>query len=197
MPPAALGDITGVVLAGGRGARMGGADKGLIELDGAPLVQHVLVRFAPQVAQVMISANRNLERYRTYAPRVFGDDAPAGDYAGPLAGLRAGLAHAATPWVAFVPCDAPRLPMTLVAQLADAVGTRGARAAVARCDGRVQPVFCLLATALLPALDAHRATGGAAVHRWLDAAGAIAVDFQDAGAFSNVNSPAALAAGLR
>jgi molybdopterin-guanine dinucleotide biosynthesis protein A len=197
MPPATLGDITGVVLAGGRGARMGGADKGLVELNGVPLVQLVLARFAPQVTAVIVSANRNIERYRTFVPRVVSDDAPSGVYAGPLAGMRAGLAHTSTPWAAFVPCDAPGLPLTLVARLAEAVNARGARAAVARSDGRMQPVFCLLATALLPALDAHRAAGGSAVHRFLDSAGAVEVDFDDASAFRNLNSPEALAAGLR
>lgn len=197
MPLAAAASITGVVLAGGAGMRMGGADKGLLDLHGLPLVEHVLGRFAPQVAQVMISANRNAERYGALVPRVLRDDAPPGVYCGPLAGMRAGLAHAPTAWVAFVPCDAPQLPRTLVARLADAANARGASAAVARTEGRVQPVFCLLATALLTALDAYRARGGAAVHRWLGEIGAVPVDFDEPLAFRNLNTPDALSAAPR
>jgi len=197
VPPAAPGSITGVVLAGGAGSRMGGADKGWIELGGRPLIEHVLHRFTPQVAHTMISANRNVERYRALVPRVLVDDAPAGVYGGPLAGVRGGLAHAPTPWVAFVPCDAPQLPRTLVARLADAIEARGAAAAVARVQGRLQPVHCLLATALLGALDAHRAAGGASVQGWLHAVGAVPVDFDDALAFANLNSADAVSAALR
>lgn len=197
MPPAALGSVTGVVLAGGQGARFGGADKGWLELHGLPLVEHVLARFAPQVSHVMVSANRNLDRYRALVPRVLTDEAPLGVYGGPLAGMRAGLAHAPTAWVAFVPCDAPQLPRTLVARLAEAASARGARAAAARCEGRLQPVFCLLATALLAELDAHRAAGGASVHGFLERVGAVPVDFDESLAFRNLNTPDALSAGLR
>ncbi|SPE29894.1 hypothetical protein SBBP1_510010 [Burkholderiales bacterium] len=110
--------ITGVILAGGRGARMGGADKGLVAFNGRALVAHVLARLQPQVAEIIISANRNVDRYRVFGHRVVQDDrANFGPFAGPLAGMLAGLRQSRLPWVAFVPCDAPALPLDLVAAL--------------------------------------------------------------------------------
>lgn len=197
MPLAVLDSITGLILAGGQGARMGGVDKGLLELHGLPLVEHVLGRLAPQVSSVMISANRNLDRYRALVPRVLSDAPSAERFCGPLAGIHAGLTHAPTAWVAVVPCDAPQLPRVLVARLADAVNSRGAPAACARADGRLQSVFCLLATALLPALTTHLQRGGRAAHAWLAEVGAIAVDFDDASGFRNINTADALAGGPR
>lgn len=170
---------------------MGGADKGLVVFRNRPLVAHAIERLAPQVATLMISANRNLERYRAFTPRVFGDAAGSA-FPGPLAGIEAGLSHAPTPWLAVVPCDAPELPRTLVARLADAVNERGVAAACARVDGRLQPVFCLLSGALLAPLRAHLAGGGRAVHSWLAEVGAAVVDFDDASAFRNLNTGAAL-----
>lgn len=197
MPLATPASVTGIVLAGGQGSRMGGADKGLVELHGLPLVEHVLGRLAPQVAGVIVSANRNLDRYRALVPRVVTDAGPPGTYRGPLAGMRAGLAAAPTAWAAFVPCDTPQLPRNLVARLSEAVNARGTAAAVARSQGRLQPVVCLLSTSLLPALDEYLAGGGAAVHRWLDSAGAVAVDFDDPMAFRNINTDDALLVGRR
>jgi molybdenum cofactor guanylyltransferase len=198
MPVATISSITGLILAGGQGARMGGADKGLIELHGLPLVEHVLGRLAPQVGSVMISANRNLDRYRQLVPRVVGDAAPSAErFAGPLAGIHAGLAHAPTAWVAVVPCDAPQLPRTLVARLADAVNNRGVTAACARVDGRQQSVFCLLSTSLVESLSRHIEGGGRAAHGWLAEVGAIAVDFDDPLAFRNVNTVDELSGGVR
>jgi len=194
MPLATRDTITGLVLAGGRDSRVGGADKGLHELHGLPLVEHVLARLAPQVGGLIISANRNQERYGALVPRIVGDAAlPSGKRcAGPLAGIQAGLAHAPTAWVVIVPCDAPQLPRSLVARLADAVNTRGTQAACARADGRLQPVFCLLATALGPSLTAHLEQGGRAVHGWLEEIRATAVDFEDPMGFRNFNTPEAL-----
>lgn len=191
MPLVAPDSVTGLILAGGQGARMGGADKGLVEFEGRPLVVHAIERLAPQVTGLMISANRNLERYRAFAPRVF-RDATEG-FPGPLAGIEAGLAHAPTPWIVVVPCDAPRLPRTLVAQLAEGASARGAAAACARVAGHQQPVFCLLSVALLEPLRRHLAGGGRTVHAWLAEIGSVAVDFEDVAAFRNFNSPSALA----
>jgi molybdenum cofactor guanylyltransferase len=198
MPLAVVDSITGLVLAGGQGARVGGADKGLLELHGLPLIEHALGRLAPQVSSVMISANRNLDRYRMLVPRVVSDAAVGSEpFRGPLAGIHAGLSHSPTAWLAVVPCDAPQLPRTLVARLADAINTRGVLAACARADGRMQSVFCLLATALVASLAAYMARGGRAVHGWLTDVGAVAVDFEDAAAFRYVNTFDALAGGLR
>jgi molybdopterin-guanine dinucleotide biosynthesis protein A len=192
MPLAEPDSVTGLILAGGQAGRRGGADRGLVEFRGRPLVLHAIERLAPQVAGLMISASRNLERYRSFVPRVF-CDAPA-TLAGPLAGIEAGLTHAPTPWVAVVPCDVPRLPLTLVARLSDAVNARGVAAACARVDGRLQPAFCLLSVVLLASLHRHLETGGRAVHAWLAAAGAVAVDFDDGAAFRKLNLSAALTA---
>jgi len=171
--------------------RLGGADEGLIEFRGRPLVAHTIERLAPQVAGVMISANRNLERYRAFASRVVAD--ADNTFSGPLAGIEAGLAHAPTPWLVVVPCNVPGLPLTLVKSLSNAVNARGVAAACARLDGRVQPVVCLLSVALLTALRRHLAGGGRAVHAWLSEVGTVAVDFEDAAAFRNLSAPVALA----
>jgi len=194
MPLAAADCITGLILAGGRHARLGGADKGLLELHGLPLVEHVLGRFSPQVSSVMISADRNLDRYRALVPRVLGEGESglAGRH-GPLAGIHAGLAHAPSAWVAVVPCDASQLPRRLVARLAEAVNTRGIPAACARADGRLQPVFCLLATSLVSSLTRYLQRGGAEMQGWLTEIGVAAVDFDDATAFRDVTTVDAFA----
>lgn len=198
MPVATISSITGLILAGGQGARIGGADKGLVELHGLPLVEHVLGRLAPQVSSVMISATRNLDRYRQLVPRVVSDAVPSGErHAGPLAGIHSGLTHAPTAWVAVVPCDVPQLPRTLVARLADAVNDRGVAATFVRVDGRQQSVFCLLATSLAAHLHRHIELGGRAVHGWLGEIGATAVDFDDSLAFRNVNTVDELSGGVR
>ena len=112
-------DVTGIVLAGGMGRRMGGVDKGLVELEGRPLVAHVLARLAPQVGALLINANQNRERYAAFGHPVVPDE--VGGFAGPLAGLHAGMTHAATPYVATVPCDSPFLPPDLVLEVSRAL----------------------------------------------------------------------------
>ncbi|MEP6506185.1 MAG: molybdenum cofactor guanylyltransferase MobA [Betaproteobacteria bacterium] len=191
--------IVGLVLAGGRGQRMGGADKGLQLWHGAPLVAHAVARLAPQVRDVMVSANRNAHAYAAYAARVL-PDADA-SFAGPLAGILAGLraAHAAgMPWLAVVPCDAPLLPDDLVGRLAREVVEAGSDGAVVRRDRgdgpRLEPVCCLLSTALAHDLERYLAEGERKVERWV-ARHATPVDFdrpEDAQAFANVNTLADL-----
>jgi molybdopterin-guanine dinucleotide biosynthesis protein A len=193
-------DVTGVVLAGGRSLRMNGADKGLVQFNGRPLVARVLERLRPQVADMLISANRNSDAYARFAPRVVGDPAQLQDvFAGPLAGMLAALRVAPTPWIATVPCDAPFLPLDLVATLAARIGSSGssggsappgaAKAAVARCEGKLQPVFCLLHTDLAPPLEQALRLGQYKAAAWLARIGAVAVDFADADAFVNFNTP--------
>src|SRR5437660_7712009 len=111
--------ITGIVLAGGQGRRMGGVDKGLVELDGRPLAAHVIARLAPQVSALVINANQNLERYAAFGHPVVPD--AVGGFAGPLAGLHAGMTAATRSCVVTVPCDSPFLPLDLVARLAHAL----------------------------------------------------------------------------
>jgi molybdopterin-guanine dinucleotide biosynthesis protein A len=190
--------ITGLVLAGGRGERMGGVDKGLQQYLGAPLIDHAVMRLAPQVHGVLISANRNIEFYATRAARVLVDSSD--NYAGPLAGILAGLRAAPTPWLAVVPCDAPRLPLDLVARLAQAVDASApsSGAVVERDHGadgrRLEPVCCLLSTALADDLARYLASGRRKVEPWV-AAHAMPVAFdrpQDADAFTNLNTLAEL-----
>src|SRR3954468_21586075 len=112
------GDITGVILAGGRGSRMGGVDKGLQNFNGMPLALHTLMRLQPQVGHVLINANRNLGAYESFGVPVWPD--VLADFAGPLAGFLAGLENCETPWLVTVPCDTPLFPADLVERLAQA-----------------------------------------------------------------------------
>jgi molybdenum cofactor guanylyltransferase len=154
-------DVTGLILAGGRGSRMGGVDKGLQLHRGRPLAVHALERLRPQVGKVMVNANRNLETYRSMGVPVWPDEVP--DYPGPLAGMLAGLTHCDTSLMATVPCDTPNFPLDLVVRLAR--GLEGADADIAVAYTRAgeelfpQPVFCLMKTSLKDALAAFIAAG--------------------------------------
>ncbi|HTB27379.1 MAG TPA: molybdenum cofactor guanylyltransferase MobA [Steroidobacteraceae bacterium] len=154
-------DITGLILAGGRGSRMGGVDKGLQIHRGRPLAAHALERLRPQVGRLMVNANRNLETYRAMGVPVWPDEVP--DYPGPLAGMLAGLAHCETALMATVPCDTPNFPLDLVARLASGLERAEADIAVAYTrageDLFPQPVFCLMKTSLEDALAAFIAAG--------------------------------------
>ena len=187
--------IAGLILAGGRGQRLGGVDKGLQPWRGLPLVDHALARLAPQVREVMISANRNTALYATRAARVLPD--ASDDFPGPLAGILAGLRAASTPWLAVVPCDSPLLPLDLFERLARGLGD--ARGAVAQRDHgagglRLEPVCCLLSATLADDLAHYLAEGGRKVEGWV-ARHSTPVLFdrpEDAAAFANINTPADL-----
>ncbi len=183
-------DITGLILCGGRGTRMGGADKGLQNYHGMPLAMHALLRLTPQVGQVMINANRNLGAYESMGVPVWPD--PVADYPGPLAGWLAGIERCETPYMAVVPCDSPHFPTDLVQRLADALVRDGAEIAMAATleDGRVQvqPVFCLLSTMLLESLVAYLHEGGRKIDRWTARHRCVQVVFDDAQAFFNANT---------
>lgn len=187
-------EITGLVLAGGRGTRMGGLDKGLVEFEGRPLAAHVLARLAPQVGALLISANRNLDRYAALGVPVVADPPEYGPFAGPLAGIRAALAAIATPWLAVVACDTPHVPLDLVERLA--AGLDGARASVAAAGGRTHGLCCLLHSTLRVALDETLARGERRVAAWLASVGARTVEFADADAFVNFNAAADLHAAV-
>ncbi|MBS0319524.1 MAG: molybdenum cofactor guanylyltransferase [Proteobacteria bacterium] len=190
----AAADITAVVLAGGQGRRMDGVDKGLVLLDGAPLVEHVVARIAPQVGAIVVNANRNAERYRALGYDVVADALPG--YAGPLAGIAAALAVAQTPYVLSVPCDTPGLPDDLVPRLAHALDLHdSAIIAVARTGAQLQPVVALMQRAVGPALATFLAGGGRKVDAWHATLPAVHVDFADeADAFTNLNTRADVAA---
>lgn len=178
-------DVTGVILAGGQGRRMGGCDKGWVELDGRPLVALALERLAPQVAEVVIVANRHLDAYRRLPARVV-CDAEAG-YHGPLMGIYSAMRAAATPWVAVTPCDSPALPHDLVMRLAEAIGDVDIAAAH---DGeRLHPVVALLRTRLADDLHAALQGGERAIRRWYTGHAWRPVDFADCPeSFANLNT---------
>jgi len=184
--------ITGVILAGGAGRRMGGVDKGLVELAGKPLARHVLDALAPQVDTVLVSANRNAVEYRKLGAVVGDGEGEGGEgYRGPLAGMLGGMKKAATPLALFVPCDAPFLPTDLAARLRAA---GGCDIAVAHDGARLQPVFCLLRTALADSLAQFLAGGGRKIDLWFDRHNVRRVNFSDKpDGFANINSPADLA----
>jgi molybdopterin-guanine dinucleotide biosynthesis protein A len=184
-------DITGLVLAGGRGSRMGGVDKGLQIHRGRPLAHHALLRLQPQVGAVLVNANRNLSAYEAMGAEVWPD--AVADYPGPLAGFLAGIEHCRTPWLLTVPCDTPHFPTDLAARLAAAARTADAQVAMAATRGangglQRQPVFCLLRTSLLESLVRFMQSGQRKVDRWTEQHRMVEVLFEDAGAFDNANT---------
>ena len=185
-------DVTGIVLAGGMGRRMGGVDKGLVELDGKPMVAHVLARLSPQVGAILINANQNADRYASFGYPVVADE--VGGYAGPLAGLHAGMTRASTRYVATVPCDSPFLPVDLVARLAAAM-TATTELAVAKTFAQPHPVFALVRRDVLPNLAEFLAGGGRKIDAWYAALRIVEVPFDDdEAAFRNINTADELAA---
>ncbi|OZI21499.1 molybdenum cofactor guanylyltransferase [Bordetella genomosp. 9] len=187
--------IAGLILAGGRGSRMGDMDKGCALLRGRPMVEHVAARLAPQVGALLISANRNLDRYAEYG-KVVADDPAHGQWQGPLAGVAAGLVASRCPWIATAPCDVPFLPVDMVARLRQALQAHGGpRLAVACSAGRRQPVCMLLSRELLPDLLRYLAEGGRKVETWQSRVGCVEVPFDDQPhAFLNVNTERDLSA---
>lgn len=183
-------DITGLVLAGGRGSRMGGVDKGLQSFHGMPLALNAVLRLGPQVGQVLLNANRNLAAYESLGVPVWPDPLP--DHPGPLAGFLAGLEHCDTPYLVTVPCDSPHFPDDLVDRLATALAEADAEIAMAATleDGQlqVQPVFCLMRASLLESLVAFVHGGQRKIDRWTAQHRCVEVRFDDAQAFFNANT---------
>jgi molybdopterin-guanine dinucleotide biosynthesis protein A len=192
-------EITGLILAGGRGSRMGGVDKGLQNFNGLPLALHTLMRLQLQVGGVMINANRNLSAYESFGAEVWPD--VLADYAGPLAGFLTGLERCETPYLVSVPCDTPRFPLDLVERLATALEREDAEIAMAagletdeqgQTQIRTQPVFCLLRVELLESLVKFTQGGGRKIDAWTAQHKTVVVPFDQAGddplAFSNANT---------
>ncbi len=170
---------------------MGTVDKGLKLLRDKPMVLWVLERFAPQVSEVLINANQNLEAYARFGHRVIPDDIAG--FAGPLAGLHRGLAGAAHELVATVPCDSPFLPEDLIARLYAALESARADIAVAKTGNQPHPVFCLCRKTVLPGLTGFLEGGGRKIDAWYSALNVMEVCFDDeAAAFSNINTEAEL-----
>ena len=192
--------ITGLVLAGGQGSRMGGVDKGLQHFQGSALAWHALERLRPQVGAVAINANRHLDRYAAWQMPVWPD--ASNDLPGPLAGLLAGLEHCTTPWLLTVPCDTPRFPTDLAARMAAAAAGAGASVALAASTGPLgpvpEPVFCLAQAALRDDLKVALAGGMRAVRQWASRHACVLVPFDQPGddpqAFRNANTLAELQA---
>jgi molybdenum cofactor guanylyltransferase len=192
-------DITGLILAGGRGSRMGGVDKGLQNFNGMPLALHALMRLGPQVETVMVNANRNLSAYESFGASVWPD--ASADFAGPLSGFLVGLERCETPYLLTVPCDTPRLPLDLAERLAQALVREDADMAMAaapeingqgQTELRSQPVFCLMKVAMLESLVAFTHAGGRKIDAWTDQHKTVLVPFDaphdDPLAFANVNT---------
>jgi len=193
--------ITAVILAGGRGSRMGGVDKGLQNFNGVPLALHTLMRLSPQVGEIMINANRNLAAYESFGVPVWPDSTGMGDFAGPLAGFLIGLERCETPYLLTVPCDTPLFPADLVARMADSFAREDADFAIAAAceeDGqlRPQPVFCLMGTHMLESLVRFTKGGGRKIDAWTAQHHAVIVPFDRPGdnahAFFNANTLAEL-----
>lgn len=179
--------FTGAILAGGRGRRMGGRDKGLVELAGRPMVARVIERIRPQVDTLIINANRHIDSYTQYGYPVVSD--VIDDYCGPLAGMASALRRAAPGFVVTVPCDTPFLPLDLVERLHRAL-QNGGELAVVDTGERLQPVFALLHTDLLDSLMDFLATGGRKIDAWYALHAMARADFSaDPDAFANVNTP--------
>ena len=199
-----LQDITGLILAGGRGLRMGGTDKGLQSFNGLPLALHILQRLQMGgVENISINANRNLAAYESFGVPVWPDG--LSDYAGPLAGFLTGLERCETPYLVTVPCDTPLLPLDLVPRLAQALQSADADIAMVSApeigpDGQVQiraqPVFCLLGVDLLESLIKFMHDGGRKIGAWTARHKTVLVPFDQPGddpnAFCNTNTLAEL-----
>jgi len=198
-------DITGLILAGGRGSRMGGVDKGLQGFRGMPLALQTLLRLQVQVGDVMINANRNLSAYESFGATVWPDT--VGEFAGPLAGFLVGLEQCVTPYLVTVPCDSPLFPIDLVERLAMVLESEQADIAMAEApesapDGtvrlRAQPVFCLMRQDLLESLVKFIHDGGRKIDSWTALHRTVTVPFNQPGdnpnAFANANTLAELQA---
>jgi molybdopterin-guanine dinucleotide biosynthesis protein A len=177
--------ITGLLLAGGQGRRMGGIDKGLQPLRGKPMAQWALERLAPQVDEVLINCNQNLDAYARFGHRLVPDE--IGGFAGPLAGLHAGLKAASTPLVVTVPCDSPFLPDDLVSRLKSRLGENDL--AVAKTGDQAHPVFSLVHRQVASNLEAFLRSGGRKIDAWYASLRTVEVSFDDeAEAFRNINT---------
>lgn len=177
--------VTAIILAGGRGSRMGGLDKGLVMYAGKRLVEHALENISSQTRSILINANRNHEAYQSLGYPVVSDLQDRFD--GPLAGMQAGLHAANSEWLLCVPCDSPHLPMNLIERLKQAALAHQVKIAIAKSGGQVHPVICLLHTSLTQGLDTFLANGDRKVLLWQTQQPHVFVDFEDDSAFKNIN----------
>ncbi len=176
-----------MILAGGRGSRMGGQDKGLLPVHGKPMISLIIERLQSQAGQLIINANRNLSRYREFGFPVISDDLEG--FQGPLAGILAGLKAVHTPWMLCVPCDVPRPPRDLALRLAQALKEKPAKMAVVHDGEKLQPAFALIASELGDDLAAYMQTGGRKLRQWCATHHPALADYSHAPRhFRNINS---------
>lgn len=182
-------DTTAIILAGGKARRMGGEDKGLIELHGKPLLDYIIAGLRPQAGNVIVNANRNLDRYRAFGYPVVAD--MMGDFFGPLVGMATGMQAADTPFILAVPCDSPFVPAQLCNTLLQAMKKVNADISVAHDGIRMQPVFALLRCELLPSLLSYLNEGGRKIDTWYAQHRLALADFSGSpDVFLNLNTPA-------
>lgn len=183
-------DISAIILAGGRGNRMGGTDKGLQNFNGTPMALHALLRVNSQVGYSMINANRNLSAYESFGADVWPDGND--EFAGPLSGFIVGLERCETPYLLTVPCDTPFFPPDLASRMLQSLETAGADIAMAAQSAHTQPVFCLIKNEMLESLLAFMKAGGRKIDAWTATEKTVIVHFDkpadDARAFANVNT---------
>ena len=180
-------EVTGLVLAGGQGRRMGSVDKGLQRLRGRSMVEWVIERLRPQVSDILVNANQHISEYEAFGHPVVADRITG--FAGPLAGLHAGLSVASKPLVATVPCDSPFLPLDLIKRLDNARAAANADIAVAKTFDQSHPVFALVRRAVLPHLTSFLGSGGRKIDAWYATLAIVEVPFDDeVDAFSNINT---------
>lgn len=180
-------NITAVILAGGRGSRLGGQDKGLLEFAGRPIIEHILEAISPQAGAVIINANRNLQHYSKYGQPVISDK--MADYQGPLAGFAAALAASSTDYILTIPCDGPFVPADLIARMSRAMLDQHAELAVAHDGQRMQPVYALIPRTLESSLQQFLDSGDRKIDRWYALHTTALADFSDvADTFFNINT---------
>ncbi|MCP4288348.1 MAG: molybdenum cofactor guanylyltransferase [Gammaproteobacteria bacterium] len=180
--------ITAVILAGGRGRRMGGEDKGLVKLNGRPLISHILDVIAPQVGSVIVNANRNLDRYANFGYPVVRDDLEG--FQGPLAGFAAAMSVTATPYIVTMPCDGPLLPDDYVETMINSLENEEAELSVAHNGERLQPVYALIPCSLRPSLADYLRNGDRKIDLWYNNHRMVTTDFSHCpDAFRNINTP--------
>ena len=180
--------LTAVILAGGMARRMDGQDKGLIELNGKPMIEYIIEALKPQVDNILINANRNLEQYQRYGYPVVKDI--MGDYFGPLVGMASGLQACNSNRILAVPCDSPFVPPVLANRLETAMIESQADISVANDGERIQPVFAMIRSSLLPSVLAYLDDGGRKIDTWYAEHNMALADFSDwPNAFININTP--------
>lgn len=181
-------DITAVILAGGRATRMGGTDKGLVQVNKRAMVEHVLDTLKPQVGALLINANRNPDSYRDFGYPVIADELAG--FHGPLAGIASAMRHADNSYLLVAPCDSPFLPADLASRLYQGLVDNDVDISVAHNGERMQPVFALIKTSLLESLERYLQSGERKIDRWYEKHPMTTVDFSDKPeTFLNINTP--------